>query len=711
MANLLITTLGTSWQIVPELYGFTNPRQLDLYRHHSQQAEIEKTRQNHNIRPVSAIWIVTTARMNIQLLKQWAATLDIPLTLWWPAEVDEIATAEENTRMAEVIYRAVLQGKEWVGKDHLYLSLAGGRKTMSAEMQQAGLLFGCAALLHVVDRRLSDEQRQQLSQADQPRLFAEPLHAGIVEFYQPLVIMPAQPGSVALEVDPPVRADDYPLPAAGGEVAGEKRLHDILHQRLKSAESLMYNFSSKIDDQYHQSSFHGLYSLPPALIRRLTTERIAADPARRKEDLHWLQQLPKADLHCHLGGVLDAAGMIEVARTMSAVVAAEAARVPGFADALRQLQRLVAVADAVAIRGFLVGQSSEPQALFKVPRRWHEREPLGVCGFLLAFEGQPELLDSVIHADLKNPRDFVGVGIGPYEALGDLQGSGLLQCEETLRGTCAVLKRTLREDRVRYLELRCSPNNYTRGGLTAARVVEILLDELKDEKCGCDLRLLLIASRHRKLSEALSHIELVDDFWNRSQHFRECFVGFDLAGDEQQRSPAQMRSAFMPLLEKCISMTIHAGEDQDVKNIWEAVYELSADRVGHGLTLKDNGDLFGRFVERRIAVEMCPSSNFQIVGFADWMLDMNGAAYPLQQYLAAGMRVTINTDNPGISRTTMSNELYKAAAMVKGGLTRWQILQLIRNSFKAAFCERQRRRELLRACEADIVDLLATGGD
>ena len=709
MTNLLITTLGTTWQIVPELYGFTNPQQLDLYRHHSRQREIESTRRNHKIRPVAEIWVITTAGMDTERLQRWAERLHIPLILWWPAEVDEIATAEENIHMAEVIYRAVLRGRDQFGVENLYLSLAGGRKTMSAEMQQAGLLFGCGALLHVVDRTLSPDQKLQLSRIDQIQLLSKPLQRDLADAYRPLVIMQAQPGNVALEVEPSVQAVDFPLPKGGGEFAGQSRLYELLHRRLKHAESLMYNFSSRIDDHHHQSSFHGLYSLPPALIRRLTTERIAADPKRRAADLCWLQQLPKADLHCHLGGLLDAAGMIEVARGLSATVAAEAARVPDFAQMLHKLRQLVATADPLAIRDFLIGQSENPLELFKVPRRWHAREPLGVCGFLLTFAEQPELLESVIYGDLHDSRNFAGIGIGAYEALGDLQGSGLLQCEETLRGTCGVLKRMVCQDRVRYLELRCSPNNYTRGDLTPVRVVEILLDELNDDRCDCDLRLLLIASRHRKLSDAQSHIELVEDFWKRSALFRRRFVGFDLAGDEQRRSPAQMRSFFMPLLEKCIPMTIHAGEDQDVKNIWEAVYELSADRIGHGLTLGNNVDLLGRFVERRIAVEMCPSSNFQIVGYADWLADIPGAEYPLRRYLDAGLRVTINTDNPGISRTTTSEELYKAASMVKDGLTRWQILQLVRNGFQAAFCKRQRRRELLRSCESDIVRLLTTG--
>lgn len=700
MSNLLITTLGTSWQIVPELYGFTNPQQLDLYRHHPARSELDKVRREHGIEPVAEIWIITTEKMSLDSLRQWAMGVGIPLKIWWPQGVDEIATADENARMADLIYRCVLHGKEQVGTGTLYLSLAGGRKTMSAEMQQAGMLLGCAALLHVVDRRQTEDQRKQL---DCPKRFLNPLSAEMAALFQPLVIMPAQPANVVLEVDPPIRAQDYPLPV-GGE-ARPSNLYQTLHKRLKRAESLMYNFSSRIDDEHHQSSFHGLYSLPPELVRHLTTERIAADRKDREADLAWLQRLPKADLHCHLGGVLDAEGMIEVADAMAEDVAVAAETDVDFGDRLHQIQGLVDAGDAEAIRCFLAADRAEGISLLKVPRSWHRQEPYGVCGFLLAFAGAPDLLDRVIYGELLDPRSFLGIGIERYEGLGDLQGSALLQHEATLRRAVAVLKHQLEQDNIRYLELRCSPNNYTRGGLSARRVVEILLEEFEDVS-NSKVRLIFIASRHRKTSEALQHIELAEALLHDSRAFRRMFAGFDLAGDESKRSPAQMRGIFMPLLEKCIPMTIHAGEDRDVKNIWEAVYELSADRIGHGLTLKKDGDLLKRFVERRIAVEMCPSSNFQIVGFTDHMLETTGDVYPLQEYLDKGLRVTINTDNPGISRTTLSHEFYKAAAMVEGGLSRWQILQLVRNSFQAAFCPRSQRRDLMRRSEQQIVELL-----
>ena len=73
---------------------------------------------------------------------------------------------------------------------------------------------------------------------------------------------------------------------------------------------------------------------------------------------------------------------------------------------------------------------------------------------------------------------------------------------------------------------------------------------------------------------------------------------------------------------------------------------------------------------------MCPSSNFQIVGFRDNYLPESSSAanYPLKNYLEQGLKVTINTDNPGISRTDFTNELHRASRLTPGGLSAWEIL-------------------------------------
>jgi adenosine deaminase len=85
------------------------------------------------------------------------------------------------------------------------------------------------------------------------------------------------------------------------------------------------------------------------------------------------------------------------------------------------------------------------------------------------------------------------------------------------------------------------------------------------------------------------------------------------------------------------------------------------------------------------------------------------APYPLKAYLDKGLRVTVNADNPGISRTDFTNELHRGARMTPGGLSVWDILLLIRNGFKAAFSRRPLRQKLLRRAESEILALIREG--
>lgn len=107
---------------------------------------------------------------------------------------------------------------------------------------------------------------------------------------------------------------------------------------------------------------------------------------------------------------------------------------------------------------------------------------------------------------------------------------------------------------------------------------------------------------------------------------------------------------------------------------------------------------------------MCPSSNRQIRGYYHpHYSPQEERKYPLSSYLEAGLRVSINTDNPGISRTSLSEEFLTAAQMTPGGLSAWHILQIIRNGYQAAFCGQEQRRSHLIEAEKKIIEAVQDG--
>ena len=581
---------------------------------------------------------------------------------------------------------------------------------MSADLQRAGQVLGHGGLLHVIDRLDEEHRAALLAYQDRPDAFTGPLPEELADAFLPVLVAAAAPASEAV-VAKRACLDEIagPLPQSGS-VPPDTRFLETVESIQRLAESLLANYRLQLSADEPAGSFRALYALPAATVEALRRVHIGTDPARREDEIAWLDTLPKAELHCHLGGILSTADLIEVAQAETVRVdQARCARADLDAD-LTRLRRWVDHDDLDAIIGWL-GQCPHGRSNFKaLRRRWPGLpEPLGVCAFLLAFADAPEVLDALVFDDWRDPVCFHAIGIERYEALGDLQGSGLLQSRAALRATLAILARQARARRITYMELRCSPLNYTQGDLSGDAVIDELLTVAEAMAGHTDLRLLFIASRHGDPQHIKEHIALAQRRLERDEGFARRFVGFDLAGAEHVRAPVDLREAFRPLRERIVHLTIHAGEGEPVQNIWEAAYELNADRIGHGLTLVHNPELLARFRDRDIALEMCPSSNDQIVGFRDHLLGRGTSSYPLAEYLASGLRVTVNTDDPGISRTHITAEYHKAAALTEGGLSHWQVLQLIRNGFQAAFCGREDRRNLLLQAEKEVVQKLMNG--
>lgn len=162
----------------------------------------------------------------------------------------------------------------------------------------------------------------------------------------------------------------------------------------------------------------------------------------------------------------------------------------------------------------------------------------------------------------------------------------------------------------------------------------------------------------------------------------------------------------MPLHRYFINITIHAGEMAEEDKIWQALYRLHAKRIGHGLKLIDNPKMMGYVRDHGIAIEMCPSSNRQTIGFRCFDREEQGPRYPLKDYLEHGIIATVNTDNPGISRTDISREYLMAARLTPGGLSRWDILRLVRNGFRAVFLPKDEKDALLKEMDRAVYGLV-----
>ncbi len=709
MKNILLATYGTTSYIILELLGFTNPEDFPCYANHSKKAIIDQSRLDYDIRPIDELWLITTSAKEAQnaynQYKTWHTEHlpHIALHRIFNDGICDIRTSEDCMVVRDLIFRAVLAAHEETHGGQLTLSLLGGYKTLSADIQEAGNIFGCHALLHVLvndnqlkpgfktTEELEGNLPQDSADAIMPVVVSGKKERAAYLYHRELIENSLKENPVLLDVSTPVNSS----------------LVKALAELQSDAGVILSNFSQAGNNMSPIGNFRSLSLLHPRIINALKSDSIDGN----EKDTAWLQALPKAELHCHFGGILTPDDMIDVAMTEVEKVVALEKDNSDFSSWLDEIRRLIFEGNKLEIRNIL---DSENKQSLRTPCS-DLPEPYAICGFLSLFKGRSDLLDEIIYGEKRQIESFVKIGIKAYEHLGDLQGSALMQSEKCLRRACRLLIDKCRKNHIIYMEVRCSPMNYTRGGLNGADVVRILLEELAVSQ-DTYFTFLFIASRHGRMSDVYRHIELTEDLFENkygwpselANLFKERFVGFDLAGSEQSRSPKQLREAFEPLHRRCLNLTIHAGETADAEKIWEAVYFLNADRIGHGLTLGEQPELLDRFMEHRTTVEMCPSSNFQIVGFRDYQLESTKLLkeYPLQSYMAKGIRVTINTDDPGISRTDITNEFLKAARMTPGGLSKWDILQLVYNSFTASFAHFDKRRAILLKAEDEIITQL-----
>ena len=163
-------------------------------------------------------------------------------------------------------------------------------------------------------------------------------------------------------------------------------------------------------------------------------------------------------------------------------------------------------------------------------------------------------------------------------------------------------------------------------------------------------------------------------------------IGFGIGGDEKQGPPELFRDVYTYAGREGLRLTAHAGESTGPECIWGAL-NLGAERIGHGLNAGQDPELLEELAQRQVPVEICLTSNV-VTGCCTRMED-----HPVRQYFDHGLMLTLNTDDPAMFRTSLSQEY--AIAQKQFGFTEEHLRELARNSFEASFLPAERKVELL----------------
>lgn len=294
----------------------------------------------------------------------------------------------------------------------------------------------------------------------------------------------------------------------------------------------------------------------------------------------------------------------------------------------------------------------------------------------------------------------------------------VMQTREGLFRVASECAQDLAGDGVVYAESRYAPEQHLTRGLTLEGVVEAVNAGLRDGEAkaaaaGHPIRVtsLLTAMRHAAKSTEIAELAI---------RYRDQGVsGFDIAGAEAGYPPTRHLDAFEYLRRENFHFTIHAGEAFGLPSIWEAIQWCGADRLGHGVRIVDDitidGSPFAEWVEgnqddpaaltsleldrvrlgrlaayvrdKRIPLEMCPSSNLQTSAA------LSIALHPVTLLRRLRFRVTLNTDNRLMSDTSMTREA--TLLCDEAGWTLEDLRWVTINAMKSAFIPFDERLELI----------------
>lgn len=275
----------------------------------------------------------------------------------------------------------------------------------------------------------------------------------------------------------------------------------------------------------------------------------------------------------------------------------------------------------------------------------------------------------------------------------------VMQTEEQLRRVARECAVDLAADGVVYAESRFAPELHIEQGLSLDQVVLAVLEGFREGEreaaaAGTPIRIrvLITAMRHAARSSEIAELAV--------RYRDEGVGGFDIAGAEAGFPPSRHLDAFEYLRRENAHFTIHAGEAFGLPSIWEALQYCGADRLGHGVRLVDDlttvagalsrrdlsqadpsrvrlGRLAAYVRDKRIPLEMCPSSNIQ-TGAAHSVVE-----HPITLLRRLGFRVTLNTDNRLMSGTSMSREM--ELLVTEAGWTLDDLRWVTINAMKSAF--------------------------
>jgi adenine deaminase len=305
--------------------------------------------------------------------------------------------------------------------------------------------------------------------------------------------------------------------------------------------------------------------------------------------------------------------------------------------------------------------SLEPELLFEIARR---------NGVSLRYASVEEVRRAYDFADLQSFLDVY------YEAT-----RVLLHERDFYDMTWAYLKKASAQG-VRHAEIFFDPQSHTDRGVQFETVITGIRQALLDgeQRLGISSALIMCFLRHLSAEEAMATLR-------QCLPYKECIVGVGLDSSEVGHPPDDFRAVFDEAGTHGFRKVAHAGEEGPPEYIWQALDDLKAVRIDHGVRCMEDPELVARLREEHIPLTVCPLSNVRLRVFPSIR------EHPLKRMLDEGLCATVNSDDPAYFGGYVADNF---CAVRDGlGLTQEDLRTVVENSFRASFLVEREKERLL----------------
>jgi aminodeoxyfutalosine deaminase len=271
----------------------------------------------------------------------------------------------------------------------------------------------------------------------------------------------------------------------------------------------------------------------------------------------------------------------------------------------------------------------------------------------------------------------------------------LVRTPDDVRMLTYEVGREMAGQQIRYAELTCTPYTSVKAGIPAEAYCEAIeAARVEAERdFGVELRWCFDINGEDGLPAAAATAQIATEIAPAG------LISFGLGGPEIGWPRPQFKPYFDQAIAAGLHSVPHAGESTGPQTVWDSIHELRAERIGHGTSSTQDPALLAYLVEHDIALEVCPTSNIatRVVRALD--------EHPILDMAAAGVAVTINSDDPPMFGTTLNDEYEIAADLL--GLDEAGVAELAKTAARASFADAARKRQIGEEIDAYVADWLA----